>query len=115
MRPAVAPPETDPAAGAVRRAPAPLRGGPLALAQNAVLPITASGAWRGIADVIAVGFYLLGIVPLGGIALLELGVLGRGLDDQGHLKLHASFVGLFLIVAHIAMIFGMLNPALLMA
>ena len=87
----------------------------LYLLVNAVLPITASGAWRGIADVIAVGFYLLGIVPLGGIALLELGVLGRGLDDQGHLKLHASFVGLFLIVAHIAMIFGMLNPALLMA
>ena len=87
----------------------------LYLLVNAVLPITASGAWRGIADVIAVGFYLLGIVPLGGIALLELGVLGRSLDDQGHLKLHASFVGLFLIVAHIAMIFGMLNPALLMA
>ncbi len=82
---------------------------------NAVLPITAAGAWRGIADVIAVGFYLLGIVPLGGIALLELGVFGRGLDAQGHLKLHASFVGLFLIVAHIAMIFGMLNPMLLMA
>ncbi len=87
----------------------------LYLLVNAVLPITAAGAWRGIADVIAVGFYLLGIVPLGGIALLELGVLGRGLDDQSHLKLHASFVGLFLIVAHIAMIFGMLNPALLMA
>lgn len=82
---------------------------------NAVLPITQTGAWRGIADVIAVGFYLLGILPLGGIALLELRVLGKGLDDVGQLKLHASFVGLFLIVAHIAMIFGMLNPALLMA
>ncbi len=82
---------------------------------NAVLPITQTGAWRGVADVIAVGFYLLGIVPLGGIALLELRVLGQGLDDVGHLKLHASFVGLFLIVAHIAMIFGMLNPQLLMA
>jgi len=82
---------------------------------SAVVPITVAGAWRGIADVIAVGFYLLGIVPLGGIALLEIGVLGRGLDNQGHLKLHASLVGLFLIVAHIAMIFGMLNPALLMA
>jgi len=33
VRPAVAPPETDPAADAVRRAPAPLRGGPLALAR----------------------------------------------------------------------------------
>ncbi len=82
---------------------------------NAVLPITQTGAWRGIADVIAVGFYLLGIVPLGSIALLELGVLGGGQDELGKLKIHASLVGLFLIVAHIAMIFGMLNPALLMA
>ncbi len=87
----------------------------LYLSINAVLPITQTGAWRGIADVIAVGFYLLGIVPLGSIALLELGVLGRGQDELGKLKLHASLVGLFLIVAHIAMIFGMLNPALLMA
>jgi len=81
---------------------------------NAVVPLTASGGWHGIADVIAVGFYLLGIVPLGGIALLELGVLGRGNSDTGKLKLHATFVGVFLVVAHIAMIFGMLNPTLLM-
>ncbi len=87
----------------------------LYLLVNAVLPITQTGAWRGIADVIAVGFYLLGIVPLGAIALLELGLLGRGQDDLGKLKIHAGLVGLFLVVAHIAMIFGMLNPALLMA
>lgn len=49
---------------------------------NAVIPLTTSGGWRRIADVIAVGFYLLGIVPL--------------------------------VVAHVAMIFGMLNPSLLM-
>lgn len=82
---------------------------------NAVVPLTVTGGWRGIADVIAVSFYLLGIVPLGGIALLELGLLARRSNEQGKLKLHAGFVGLFLIVAHIAMIFGMLNPHLLMA
>jgi hypothetical protein len=80
---------------------------------NAVIPLTTMGEWRGIADVIAVGFYLLGIVPLLGIALLELGAIARKRDDQGRLKLHATFVGMFLIVAHIAMIFGMLNPSLL--
>lgn len=80
---------------------------------NAVIPITAAGAWRGPADVIAVGFYLLGVVPLLGMALLELKVVGRTADAQARLKLHAVFVGLFLIVAHIAMIFGMLNPTLL--
>ena len=80
---------------------------------NAVIPLTAGGGWRGIADVIAVGFYLLGIVPLGGLALMGLGVIGKNRDDQSQLKLHATFVAMFLVVAHIAMIFGMLNPTLL--
>jgi hypothetical protein len=80
---------------------------------NAVVPLTVTGGWRGPADVIAVGFYLSGIVPLLGIALLELRAIGRTLNEEGQLKLHASFVALFLVVAHIAMIFGMLNPAVL--
>jgi hypothetical protein len=81
---------------------------------NAVIPLTTSGGWRGPADVIAVGFYLLGIVPLLGMALLDLGLIGKGRNEVGKLKLHATFVGIFLVVAHIAMIFGMLNPSLLM-
>lgn len=81
---------------------------------NAVIPLTTSGGWRGIADVIAVGFYLLGIVPLGGLALMGLGVIGKTGDDQTQLKLHATLVAMFLVVAHVAMIFGMLNPTLLM-
>jgi hypothetical protein len=80
---------------------------------NAVIPLTATGGWRGIADVIAVGFYLLGIVPLFGMALLELGAVANGKSDQDKLKIHAAMVGTFLIVAHIAMIFGMLDPRLL--
>jgi hypothetical protein len=81
---------------------------------NAVLPLTMGGGWRGFADVTAVGFYLLGIVPLAGLALMGLGVIGKKNDDQSNLKLHATFVAMFLVVAHIAMIFGMLNPMLLM-
>lgn len=80
------------------------------LFKNAVIPLTQTGGWRGFADIVAVGSYLLGVVPLLGMALLELGVIGKARDAMGKLKLHASFVGLFLIVAHIAMIFGMLNP-----
>lgn len=80
---------------------------------HAVIPLTTDGGWRGPADVIAVGAYLSGVIPLFGIALLEMGVLGRGLDETGRLKLHAALVGLFLIVAHLAMIFGMLDPTLL--
>ena len=81
---------------------------------NVVVPLTLSGEWRGPADVIAVGFYLAGIVPLLSITLLELGFIGRRREEQGKLKLHAIFVGIFLVVAHIAMIFGMLSPDLLM-
>ena len=66
-----------------------------------------------IADVIAVGFYLLGIVPLGGLALMGLGIIGKQIDEQASLRLHATFVAIFLVVAHVAMIFGMLNPTLL--
>jgi hypothetical protein len=80
---------------------------------NAVIPISAGGQWRGVADFIAVGFYLLGVVPLLGISLLEVHAIARKRDALGKLKLHATFVGMFLIVAHIAMIFGMMNPAVL--
>jgi hypothetical protein len=80
---------------------------------NAVIPLTLTGGWRGPADVIAVGFYLLGVIPFLGMFLLEIGVIGRKRDEVGKLKLHAIFVGIFLVVAHVAMIFGMLNPDLL--
>ncbi len=80
---------------------------------TAVVPLTSGGAWRGPADVVAVGFYLFGVVPLAGIALLDLGLLWRDRSPETRLGLHASFVALFLIVAHVAMIFGMLDPTLL--
>lgn len=81
---------------------------------NAVVPLTATGGWRGAADVIAVGFYLLGVVPLLGISLLEIGAVARKREEIDKLKLHVIFVSIFLVVAHVAMIFGMLNPELLM-
>jgi hypothetical protein len=81
---------------------------------NAVIPLTSSGGWRGFVDVIAVSFYLLGIVPLGGLALMGLGLIGKTDNDQAFLRLHATFVAIFLVVAHVAMIFGMLNPSIFM-
>lgn len=80
---------------------------------TAVIPLTIHGWWRGIADIIAVGSYLLGIVPLMWIALIDMNVLYSKQNERSKLKLHATFVGIFLIVAHVAMIFGMLNPTLL--
>jgi hypothetical protein len=83
------------------------------LMKNAVIPLTIEGGWRGPADVLAVGFYLLGVFPLFGITLLELKIIGKNKTEEERLKLHAIFVGIFLFVAHVAMIFGMLDPDLL--
>ena len=87
----------------------------LYLATTAVVPLTSGGGWRGPADVIAVLAYLAGVVPLGAIALIDLGVLAKGRDEHAKMGLHAAFVGVFLVVAHVAMIFGMMDPTLLMA
>lgn len=77
---------------------------------NAAVPLSVNGGWRGLADVVAVGFYLSGAIPLVGITLVELGLIGKGGDA---LKWHATFIAIFLAVAHIAMIFGMLAPDVL--
>ncbi len=83
------------------------------LLATAVIPLTTQAGWRGPADVIAVGAYLLGVVPLFGMALQGIGVLGRGQSEASQVKLHVTLVATFLVVAHVAMIFGMLDPRLL--
>lgn len=80
---------------------------------TAAIPLTMQGGWRGAADVIAVCSYLAGIVPLLGMALLDMGIVGRNLTQETRLKYHAALVALFLVVAHVAMIFGMLDPTLM--
>ena len=66
-----------------------------------------------IIDVIAVGSYLLAGLPLIWIALQEVGIIGSGKSDTDKLRVHAICVAIFLVVGHIAMIFGMLDPAIL--
>jgi len=78
---------------------------------NVVIPLTAHGGWRTFIDVTAVGFYLSGVIPLFGMTLLELNIIARKSDQLAKLKLHAIFVAIFLIVAHVAMIAGMMSPA----
>jgi Family of unknown function (DUF6803) len=85
----------------------------LYLLANTVVPISRAGEWRGIADLIAVGFYLLAVVPLFGLTLVDLNILGRNRKPHDKMAIHAGLVALFLIVGHIAMIFGMMDPAVL--
>ena len=80
---------------------------------QAIIPITAAGEWRTIIDVIAVFTYVIGGLPLVWIALQELGVVDKHRDREGKLKVHATCIAIFLIFGHIAMIFGMLDPAVL--
>jgi hypothetical protein len=66
--------------------------------------------WRGAVDFLAVWFYLSGVLFLGGIALLDMGLIGKEKNEQEKKKLHFILISGFLVVAHIAMILGMVNP-----
>ncbi len=77
---------------------------------NAVIPLTTSGGWHTWVDVLAVGFYLSGVIFLLPIALMELGIIFRNKTSNEKAKIHFILIGGFLVVAHIAMIFGMVNP-----
>lgn len=68
--------------------------------------------WRSIGDFIAVNSYLSGVVFLAGIALLELGVIAKTASKEKKQFYHVMLLIGFLVVAHIAMIFGMLNPSI---
>lgn len=82
------------------------------LFSTAVIPLTQSGGWHGIIDILAVGFYLSGFIFLLPIALMELGIIFRNKTFDEKMKIHFLLLGGFLVVAHIAMIFGMVNPSL---
>lgn len=83
------------------------------LTATSAIPLTAAQSWRGPIDVIAVVFYLLSALPFAGIFLLEIGVIARGKTETEKQKLHAILVAVYLVTAHIAMIFGMLSPDLI--
>ncbi len=83
------------------------------LMKTAVLPITLAGEWRTWIDVIAVACYLMGGLPLIYIAFQELGWVNAKASEQDKRTVHATCVALFLVLGHIAMIAGMMDPSLL--
>ena len=80
---------------------------------NAVIPITKAGEWRTIIDVIAVSTYLIGGVPMVLLALQDLGLIYKAESEERRLARHATYVAIFLVFAHIAMVMGMMDPGLL--
>lgn len=81
------------------------------LVVHAVAPLSVDGGWRGPADIVAVLAYLLGSLPMLGIGLVEAGLIGHGTAEVD--RLHVVLVATFLVVSHVAMIFGMLDPTVL--
>jgi hypothetical protein len=80
---------------------------------NVVIPITKAGEWRTIIDVIAVSTYLIGGVPMVLLALQDLGLIYKAESEEKRLARHATYVAIFLVFAHIAMVMGMMDPGLL--
>ena len=66
--------------------------------------------WRGWVDMVAVGAYLCGIFPLLSITLLEFGAWGRNLTESQRTHRHFMLLIGFLVVSHVAMVFGMVDP-----
>lgn len=65
----------------------------LYLMMTAVLPLTTTGGWHTWIDVVAVGFYLSGVVFLLPIALMELKLIFRNKTDDEKMKIHFMLVG----------------------
>ncbi len=80
---------------------------------TALIPITSAGAWRTWIDVVAVSTYLIGGVPMVLLALQELGLIHRAESEERRLARHATYVAVFLVFAHIAMVAGMMDPGIL--
>jgi hypothetical protein len=80
---------------------------------NAVIPITRAGEWRTIIDIVAVSTYLIGGIPMVLLALQDLGLIYKAESEERRLARHATYVAIFLVFAHIAMVMGMMDPGLL--
>ncbi|WP_228485643.1 DUF6803 family protein [Thermaerobacillus caldiproteolyticus] len=58
---------------------------------NAVILFTLNGEWRGWIDIIAVGFYLMGVLPLLGLSLIDLGIVHSRAKMERGAKIEISF------------------------
>jgi hypothetical protein len=69
--------------------------------------------WNTWVDFVAVWSYTLGALPLLAIALMEMGLLFRGRREEDKMKIHFLLLTAFLVLGHVAMIFGMVNPSII--
>jgi len=74
------------------------------------IPLTVSGDWRTWVDFLAVTSYLLAGIPMILLGLMNARVLWRKAIKQSRDKISMILLASFLVLAHVAMIFGMVDP-----
>ena len=68
--------------------------------------------FRGSIDIAAIIFLILGLFPILALALMELGLWGKNAAAETYIYRRFFLLISFLIISHLAMVFGMLNPTL---
>ncbi len=84
----------------------------LAVAYIVAQVIPSIDEWRTWIDFTAVYAYVLAVIPIFMVTLMEFNVFGKEKTDREKTKLHATLLVVYLIIGHLAMIFGMTSPAL---
>ena len=75
-----------------------------------VMPVAQTGTWHGWVDIVAMISYVGGIVFLLPVALMEIKAICRHRTFEQKLKIRFYLLSGYLIVSHLAMIFGMISP-----
>ena len=84
----------------------------LYLVPTVVLPLASNGEFRTWVDVVAIFSYLLAGIPMILLALLNLKLLFKHAEPKKRNVIRISLLAAFLVLSHIAMIFGMVDPSI---
>lgn len=77
-----------------------------------VIPLCEQHLWRTWIDVIAIVSYIAAGLPMIMIGLLNIGLIIRDKSKKKRTLYHILFLSAFLILSHVAMIFGMIDPTI---
>lgn len=75
-----------------------------------VVPIIQTNTWHTWIDVVAMFSYVSGIIFLLPIALMEVKAICRHKTFEQKLKIRFYLLAGYLVVSHVAMVFGMISP-----
>ena len=84
----------------------------LYLVPAVVLPLASNGEFRTWVDAVAIFSYLLAGIPMILLALLNSKLLFKHAEPKKRNVIRISLLAAFLVLSHIAMIFGMVDPSI---